>query len=231
MRCAYDKIRYILQSFDSSRESMTHILEWMTFLFLIITAYTWADTDTAHEKRPPERLDAVKIQAVETFSNPRSHEISFGVGILPLDAYYFGFGVSGGYTYYLNQNIGWEVLNLGYVFSVQKDLTSQLADKFGAKPETIEKLEYLVASSLVFTFAQGKSVLFGEYLQRVRSSLFIGPGFVKTSQASKVAANLGARFDTFIGDSLTWRLEVRDHVTLDTVKNYVAINLETQINF
>lgn len=198
------------------------------FLFgsLSLFSVAWAK----EEKKPLNRLDAIEVEAVETAHALRSHEVSVAAGILPMDPYYVGFSFGGGYTYYLNDTIGWEVVNASYTFSVQKDLTTKLAEQ-GIRPETVERLQSLVASSFVFVPYYGKSVFLKEYLQRTRTSVFIGPGFASTNLGSGVSAQVGLRMDTFVRDNLTWRLELREHLTIDGGKSFFAFNLGTNWMF
>jgi outer membrane beta-barrel protein len=213
---------------------MNHNTLW--FLGIVFLTLAGGGGALAAPPEPPEpshpkTLDGVYIQAVETYINPRKHEIAFGVGMFPLDAYYNGFSGNIGYTHYLGNTLAWEVLNGSMVFSVQKDLTSQLAAKYGVNPERIEKLEYVASTGLVYTFTYGKSVLFKKILQYSRSGLIVGMGMVKTSVQSRIAAMLGLRFDGHINDTFSWRLEVRDNITVTGVNHFPSFSLGTGVYF
>src|SRR5438270_10909477 len=90
-----------------------------------------AETESAPA---PDRLDGVKIEALETFTSPKWNELSLGMGISPLDPYYTAFSLNGGYIRYFTPTLGWEVISGAYAFTVQKDLVSQLAT-FGVTPD------------------------------------------------------------------------------------------------
>jgi hypothetical protein len=199
--------------------------------FLLIAGSSFAATvpdtiDPAH----PKTLDGVFVQAVETYINPNKNEIAFGVGLFPLDAYYNGFSGSLGYSHYMDNTLAWEVINVAMVFSVQKGLTSELANKYGVNPKAIEKLEFVGSTGVVYTFNYGKSVLFKKILQYSRSSLLGGLAFVKTSENSKIAAMVGFRYDGHINESFSWRLEIRDNITLD-FDMYPSFTLGTGVYF
>src|SRR5271154_3424536 len=52
----------------------------------------------------PKLLDGVTMEAVETYANPRSSEISLGIGVYPFDSYYYGMSINAGYTYHFSRN-------------------------------------------------------------------------------------------------------------------------------
>ncbi len=204
------------------------VREWAiaSLLFLLILS-----TISRAEEDPPKNLDGITVEAVETYRNPRSLELAAGAGIYPLDPYYLGFGLSAGLTYYLSTSFAWEVLNASYAFSVQKDLTSQLAQDFGVNPQVIERLEYTVSSNLVLIPSYGKTVLFRSFLQNFRSSFLAGAGLVKTSISSFPCVTFGFRTDTYITDAFSWRMEVRDQIAVKNGKNFLSLSLGTTVSF
>ena len=75
---------------------------------------------------------------METFPSLKPHEISLGVGFFPFNAYYYGISIGAGYTYHMNDTVAWEIIHVDQYFSVDKGLTSELADKYQVNPTTIE---------------------------------------------------------------------------------------------
>ncbi len=199
----------------------------LAFVFIALCAWELSIAAT----NPPETLDGVEVDAVETYKNPRNLEVSVGAGLYPLDPYHLSFSLNGGFTYYFNSTWAWEVLSGSYAFSVRKSLTSQLADSFGVNPQVIEKLEYAAATSIVLVPRYGKAVLFRSFLQHFRTSFILGGGIVKTTQQSLPAISVGARTDIYISDAFSWRLELRDLIALRGGKNFLAFGLGTTISF
>lgn len=194
---------------------------------LVVGTCRAADAPAA---QAPDRLDALSIDAVQSYLEPKRNTIAVGTGISPFDPYYTGFSLNAGYTRYFANELAWEVLNGSYSFGVQKDLTSQLA-AFGVTPARIEKLEYVVSSSLVLIPSYGKSVIFNRFIQQVRTALLLGPGLVKTSQTSSMAVIAGARLETLFSEVFALHIEARDYYMPSKSKNFFALNLGTGINF
>jgi len=188
-------------------------------------------TPSLANEEAPKNLDGVTVEAVETYRNPKSLELAAGAGIFPLDPYYMGFGLNGGLTYYLSTSFAWEIIGGSYAFSVQKDLTAQLAKDYGVNPDVIEKLEYTVSSNLVLIPSYGKSVIFRSFLQSFRTAFFAGGGLVKTSVSSFPAVSIGFRSDSYLTEAFSWRWEVRDYIAVKDGKNYLSINVGTTVSF
>lgn len=171
-----------------------------------------------------ERLDGLPVQAVDALPSAWPTELSVGTSLYPLDPYYLGFSVSGGFTKFFSPTLGWEILSGAVAFSTQKDLVAQLAER-GVTPATLERLEYLISSSVVWVFSQGKSLLLQSYIQRFRSAFVLGPGLVKTSLNSYLTPNFGFRFDTTVSESFTWRLEIRDYLQVTAGRHFLSVTL------
>ena len=195
------------------------------FLILCLSAPSHGGIDES------KKLDGITVEAVETYRNPRQLEVAIGGGIYPLDPYYLGFSVNGSFCYYFSTSFAWEIVGGSYAFSVQKDLTSQLADKFGVNPQVIEKLEYTADTSLVLVPTYGKSVLFKSFLQNFRTALLLGGGIVKTSLSSFPAVSLAFRNDTYISDAFSWRWEIRDYIAIKGGKHFLSLGLSTTVSF
>lgn len=180
----------------------------------------------------PRKLDGIKIKAVETYITPEKHEVAFGLGVYPFDPFYNGFSLSGGYTYTFSNALAWEALHASYTFSVEKDLTSELAEDFGVSPELIERLNFIFSTNAIYTPIYGKFVLLRNVIYYFRTSFLGGLGLVTTSFTAKFAVNLGVRFEILVKDSFSWRLDVRDAVAFKNgITNYVTFSLGTGIYF
>ena len=203
------------------------------FLGLVssVVLFGAAGQDEPPDLSRPKTLDGIYVQAVESYINPKHHELSFGVGLFPFNAYYNGFSADGGYTFFFNSLFAWEVMHGSFVFSVQKDLTSQLAERYFVNPQSIEKLEYVASTNLIAVLSYGKGVFFRRFLQYSRSSLLGGVGLVKTSTQSKTAVSVGMRFDGYLNNIFSWRLEVRDAFTLNNTAHFVSFSMGTGIYF
>ncbi len=176
-------------------------------------------------------LDGVPIEAVETYNNPKNSELSISMGYFPFNPYYNGLSLSGGYTYRFSQNFAWEVLHGDYVFAFDKGLTTELADRYGVNPTSIETLKYLVSTNGTYTFAYGKFVLFKDYIRYFRASLLFGVGLAQTNLRSGVSGNTGLKFDVFTSDTFSWHIEVRDAYIVPNTDNNCSFTLGPSVSF
>lgn len=179
----------------------------------------------------PKTLDGVYIEAVENYPNLLNQEIGLGLGVFPTKPYYTAFSVYGDYVRYFSTTFAWEVINASGAFTVDTDLTSQLAQKYSVNPSTIDRLQATFSSNLIFIHAHGKVLFLNQYIRYFRSMLLGGMGVVTTSNESRVAASVGIRFDAFVTDSFSWKLEVRDMITISGLENFAVVTLGTGISF
>ena len=197
---------------------------------LLTASSVLAASGTADLNRP-KPLDGTVIEAVETYANPKSSEITLGVGFYPFSGYFNGLSLNGGYTYHSSRTFGWEILNIQSFFSFQKDLTTQLADQYGVNPQAIEELKTIVSSNLVYVHSYGKLVLLQDFIRYFRSSVLAGLGVVNTTTKNSLAGTLGFKFEVFSTESFAWKLEIRDSLALSGFSNYVTFNLGAGFSF
>lgn len=176
-------------------------------------------------------LDGVRIQAVETYQNPKKQQLDFGLGLWPMDPYFNGFSVDVGYNRFFNKTYAWEVAHIDYIYSVDTGLTSQLADRWSVSPQTINRLNFVFSSNLRYTLAYGKFVFMTKYIKYFRASVLAGPAFVLASQGSSVGLGAGFRFETFVNNDFSWKVEVRDIYAFGNLNNNLAFVLGTAYGF
>ncbi len=93
------------------------------------------NTEMTSQTFEPKPLDGVMIEAIETYPNPQDHELGLGLGIYPFNPYYTGFLINGNYQYNFSRILGWEVIGVHYAYTIQNDLTTELADKYNVNPK------------------------------------------------------------------------------------------------
>ena len=155
-------------------------------------------------------MDGVFVEALQSYSNPRSQHIGFDFGVWPIQPYYNGFSLDLNYSYYFDKNRGWEVINFAYLYTVDTGLTTELADTYHVDPKTIERASYILSSNYLITLAYGKFIFFGENIRYFRSTLILGPALVATNQGSSIGACVGWGIETFVNDRMSWKLNIRD---------------------
>lgn len=177
-------------------------------------------------------MDGVELEAVETYINPTQNQLGLGIGLYPFDAYFYGLSLNAGYTYHSTRTFAWEVLNAQYFITFQKDLTTELADRYSVDPKTIDTLNYIFSSDVQYTFAYGKMAMMEEYIRYFRCSAMAGLGAIKTSQRNPMISTLlGLKLEAFTRDAFSWTFEVRDSLSIPGLNNYMTFTLGTGISF
>lgn len=176
-------------------------------------------------------LDGVNIEAVETYQNPKKQKIDFGLCVYPLDPYYNGFGIDLGYSHYYNKTFSWQILDVNYIYSVNKGLTSQLAENYNVNPTSIERLTFIVSSNIEYVIAYGKFVLLRDHIRYFRSSLYAGPAYATSNKRGTVGLSVGWRIETFVNDDFSWVLQIKDVYAPSNIDNNLAFVLGTAYGF
>jgi hypothetical protein len=175
---------------------------------------------------PTGTLDGVFIEAVEPYPVQSRNEILLGVGLYPFNAYFNSFSFDLGFEHWLSRNFTWEVVNFKYLYSVDRGLTEELADKYGVNPETIERPSILVSTNTIFNLLYGKFVSIDQKIRYFKAGAIFGGGIIGTSQQALPALNIGFRFDCHVSESFSWKLEVRDAMApTNGFRSYVTFHL------
>jgi hypothetical protein len=177
---------------------------WLPLLFSL----SWIQLVYAAEF---EDLDGTYIEAIEEYPSIKKNEISAGFSYLPFEAFYYGYGINGSYTRYLNKNWAWEVISGVVIFRSEKGVTTALVDDFNASPETIDQADYAVGSNMKYVVSYGKNIFFDKFIRQTRTEIVAGLGSIAISSNLEtnnfVTLNLGAQFDFAISDHFSWKFE------------------------
>jgi hypothetical protein len=163
---------------------------------------------------PAATLDEVAIEAVEAYPGQTRSEFLLGIGMYPFNAYFNSFAFELGYEYSVSRTFTWELLNFSYLYSIDKGLTATLADTWGVNPTLIERPIYMASSHGVFHFAYGKFVAFDQKIRYFKLGLLLGGGVIGTTQSTIPSGNFGLRFDVYVNNSFSAKLEVRNALGL-----------------
>jgi outer membrane beta-barrel protein len=180
-----------------------------------------------------------QVFAVQERAHRLNHELSFGVGILPLDAVYKGLTLQLGYTFHFSDSLAWQVGRGLYSYNLKTGLRNQLERDFGVLPTQFQEVQFMVGSDLIWspfyskTAVGNRRVIYGE-------SYFIAGGSVlrlkNLSGGAAVplrpALNLGIGFRLFKNDHVSFRLDVTDNIVItDRPFNVLSIQLLGALNF
>jgi outer membrane beta-barrel protein len=206
----------------------TAIIPMTASILLSISVQCLAD-----DKPGEKPLDGVNIEAVETYQNPKGNQIDVGLGFWPLNPYFNGVSLDAGYNMIFNRTYTWEIVRASYIYTVDKGLTSELADDYGVDPKTqIERPSLIVSSDFKYTIAYGKFVFFKENIRYFRSQLIGGIAEATTNKRQTFGGDVGWGFETFVNDYFSWKFELRDYMaTIGSTTNNLIISLGTGYAF
>lgn len=191
------------------RSSRSTPFVWLVQLLALIALAPGARAAGTEFSEQP--LDGVKIEALEVYRNPLPTQLSFGVSIWPLNAYYNGLSVDLGYTRYFNKTWALE-LRGSYVYTIDKGLSSELADDYHVDPKKIERLNLVATPTLQYVLLYGKYIFFKEHIRYFRSQLIAGPAIVLTNQRTTIGAQVGIGMETYVNEYFSWKFDIRDTI-------------------
>jgi outer membrane beta-barrel protein len=169
-----------------------------------------------------------------------SHELAFGVGVLPLDSFYKGLLLQVGYTAHFSDHVAWQVGRAAYSYNVQTSLRSQLQRDFGVLPTAFDEVQWLVGSDIIWSPIYGKTSFLNKSVSHFEIFLLAGGSVLKVGNSAgttvsdfKPAVNLGLGARLFGSKHVSYRLDITDNVviTKDKISNVPAIQLSAAINF
>lgn len=200
-----------------------------SFLFFFNIAKSFAEEEKIGEKP----LDGITIEALETYLNPKKHQLDFGLGLWPLNPYFNGFSVDVGYNIVFSRTSTWEVLRGSYVYTVNKGLTSELADNYNVDPKSqIERPDFILSTDYKYTISYGKFILNQTHIRYFRSHLIAGVAYAHTNKNQVLGIDLGWGVETFVNDDFSWKFELRDYIaSIGSSTNNLIISLGTGYAF
>jgi hypothetical protein len=216
------------------------------FIFLFFASIFLLSIETARaEETPPpvaaptrnvelyqtRPLDGVLMNAIETYPNARNSSLGIGVGVYPFNPYYTGFMINGNFSYRLSRTVNWEIFNVSYALSYHTALTTELAQNYNVNPKSINYLTFIVNTDIVFDIATGKFVALKEYLRYFTFSALLGGGFADSDFQKDFGPVFGFRTEVYASANFSWRLDVRDTMTINNYANLVVFSLNMGLNF
>ena len=189
-----------------------------------------APKDGDYSKLVP--LDSMPVEAVESYRNPHKNQFSFSLGYYPLSPYYTGYTPSVAYTYFFKRSFAWDIVDLSYVFAVDKGLTSELADKYGVEPRSINRLKFVALTQAAYFFSYGKTVFSSSFIRYFRTAVLLGGGFLGQSNSNNLGISYGLRVEVYTTNSFSFKGELKNISTLTKgFDNYGSISLGTTLSF
>jgi len=172
------------------------------------------------------------IAAVQERQYRMHNELSFGVGVLPIDAFYKGLLAQVAYTYHFSDSFAWQIGRAAYSKNVDTGLRTQLQRDFGVLPTAFDQVEWMVGSDLMWSPFYGKSSFLNRSVSHFEIYLLGGGSIIKLTSAFRPAANVGLGARLYTGEHLSFRLDITDNVVIVSHPfNVPTIQLSMGLNF
>lgn len=181
------------------------------------------------------------VQAVQNRLFRMDHELTLGIGVLPLDAFYKGLTVQLGYTYHFSDSFAWRVGRGLYSYDVNTGLENQLERDFKVKPTTQKRVSWMVGSDLMWTPVYAKASWLNSSVAHFEIFGLLGASVIKFDTQGggslldqfKPAVHLGLGIRLFASNTVSYRLDVADDVVIskDGIDQVGEVQLSLALNF
>ena len=172
------------------------------------------------------------IAAVQERQYRMHNELSFGVGVLPIDAFYKGLLVQVAYTYHFSDSFAWQIGRGAYSKNVDTGLRTQLQRDFGVLPTAFDQVEWIVGSDVMWSPFYGKSSFLNRSVSHFEIYVLGGGSIIKLTSAIRPAANVGLGARLYTAQHLSFRLDITDNVVIVSHPfNVPTIQLSMGLNF
>jgi len=187
-----------------------------------------------------------KVVAVQKKEYQLKNELHAAVGVLPMDAFYKGVTIGGGYTYHFSHHFAWEVFQFLYSNNVDTGLKKDLQDIFAVEPSAFREVKVLANSNIVFVPLYGKMSWLNRKVVQTELYLTAGPGvaqyrdYVRQGASGYAeenkyyfSANFGMGIRLFFNKRFSCRLDLRDYMNFveGSVDNAAYFSLGLSWNF
>jgi len=192
------------------------------------------------------REEGGKVYAVQKKEYRMKNELYAAVGVLPMDAFYKGVTIGGGYTYHFSHHFAWEVFQFLYSNNVDTGLEDKLIEGFGAEKDNFREVKMLANSNIVFVPLYGKMSWLNRKVVQMELYLTGGPGVAQYkdyvrqraegyAEESKYyfSANFGLGLRLFFSKAFSGRLDLRDYMNFveGGIDNAACFSLGLSWNF
>lgn len=185
------------------------------------------------------------VTAVQDRQYRMNHELTLGIGVLPLDAFYKGVMAQIGYTYHFSDSFAWTIGRAAYSYNLDTDLRNQLERDFGVLPTAFDQVNWFIGSDLMWSPWYGKFAYLNQSVTHMEAFLVGGLSVMKLTLKSgsnssfagiaggfRPALNLGLGLRLFTSKVISWRLDLTDNVVVsDKIFNVPTITLSAALNF
>lgn len=149
------------------------------------------------------------------------HELTLGVGLLPLDAYTKGVTGALGYLVHLDDHLAWRVAEVAYASPYASDLRRDLELSYGVPESRFARSTLLATSELVLQLLYGRESLLNRAALWSATSVSLGAGGVMVREDEEdtpyPAAVVGLGYKLFVDETWALRLEARGLLVVESL--------------
>ena len=175
-----------------------------------------------------------RVIAVQEKPFRLAHEFTFTTGVLPIDAFYTGLTLGGGYTLHISDLFAWEAVSFHYSGNVDKGLDQQLAERWSVQPEGEPEVEYTLSSHAVIKPLFGKLTLFNSSIIHASTFFAVGGGIAKFTDGFRPQFSAGPGIRLFWNQTVSSRLDLRNVLVPDVpdgLEYILHVQLSVSFNF
>jgi outer membrane beta-barrel protein len=206
-------------------------LRLLFFLTLVASAWPGLAAAQSEELRPYSSL------VVQNRHNNPTHELTVGLGVLPLDAFTKGVTLSGAYTLHFTERWAWEVAQFHYSFHVDTALKDELR-ALDVQPTPFELVEYYLTSAVLFKPLYWKGSWLNSRLTHGEIFFNFGGAYAWYTRSNRPGLNLGSGARLYLSRNFSVRLDVRYLMFFDdkffdsfSFKDELSVGLGTSLGF
>jgi outer membrane beta-barrel protein len=204
----------------------------LLWLVWCLPGVAWAQSE---ELENPGQVSAVQERLYRM-----SHELTLGVGVLPLDAFYKGLMAQVGYTAHFSDSFAWQIVRAAYSYNINTGLTTQLERDFGVQPTAFQEVQYFAGSDLVWSPLYGKGSWLNHSVTRFEAFGLLGGSVINetnglsgSGSSFRPAVNVWLGFRIFSGQHVSYRLDLTDNLVIapSGLQNIPTLQLSLSLNF
>lgn len=165
----------------------------------------------AQESENTDSFDLPRVVAIENKKFNPLKDITFQLGVMPLDAFYKALTLGTSYTHRMNSYLAWEVINANIASPQDTNLKRDLIENFSAKQKGIlDSVKYYATTQVVYTPIYSKNLLFNKDVLYGEWSFVGGAGIVGfESQETAPLIGMGLIGRFFSTDKTSYKVDGR----------------------
>jgi outer membrane beta-barrel protein len=194
----------------------------LCLLTLASPSIALAEEATAPPPTPaPETAEGRPKVAIQRLKYQMAHEVSLGVGIMPLDAFQKSITGSLSYTLHFDNAFAWEVFRVSAAYLTSTNLRDSLINTFAIPPEDFSAPRFSATTGIELTPIYGKLVFLNDTV--VHQAFFVGlyggvilgdrPDFAKMLSDLRPSGGAGVGYRIFFSKTVSFRVDVRDFIS------------------